>query len=131
MGMGLLACGKEHIDKESEINVYKEEYTPEKKHREDPLELKKGDSEIEVDVKATSGEFKVTFLDKDNESLSYDEYKVKAGDNAHDIIPLDPDTLEDNWVLVMEKNEDTDASLKYVMKWEYPKVCVNLQTDVR
>ena len=43
---GLLACGKEHIDKESEINVYKEEYTPEKKHREDPLELKKGDSEI-------------------------------------------------------------------------------------
>ncbi len=118
MGMGLLACGKEHIDKESEINVYKEEYTPEKKNREDPLELKKGDSEIEVDVKATSGEFKVTFLDKDNESLSYDEYKVKAGDNAHDIIPLDPDTLEDNWVLVMEKkNEDTDAlSLKYVMK---------------
>lgn len=102
MGMGLLACGKEHIDKESEINVYKEDYTPEKKHREDPLELKKGDSEIEVDVKATSGEFKVTFLDKDNESLSY-EYKVKAGDNAHDIIPLDPDTLEDNWVLVMEK----------------------------
>ena len=85
MGMGLLACGKEHIDKESEINVYKE-----------------GDSEIEVNVKATSGEFKVTFLDKDNESLSY-EYKVKAGDNAHDIIPLDPDTLEDNWVLVMEK----------------------------
>ena len=55
-------------------------------------------------------------LDKDNESLSYDEYKVKAGDNAHDIIPLDPDTLEDNWVLVMEKNEDTDASLEYVMK---------------
>ncbi len=44
----------------------------------------------------------MTFLDKDNESLSY-EYKVKAGDNAHDIIPLDPDTLEDNWVLVMEK----------------------------
>ena len=33
MGMGLLACGKEHIDKESEINVYKEDYTPEKKHR--------------------------------------------------------------------------------------------------
>ena len=91
------------------------DYTPEKKHREDPLELKKGDSEIEVNVKATSGEFKVTFLDKDNESLSY-EYKVKAGDNAHDIIPLDPDTLEDNWVLVMEKNEDTDASLKYVIK---------------
>ncbi len=115
MGMGLLACGKEHIDKESEINVYKEDYTPEKKHREDPLELKKGDSEIEVDVKATSGQFKVTFLDKDNKSLSY-EYKVKAGDNAHDIIPLDPDTLEDNWVLVMEKNEDTDASLKYVIK---------------
>ena len=57
----------------------------------------------------------MTFLDKDNESLSY-EYKVKAGDNAHDIIPLDPDTLEDNWVLVMEKNEDTDASLNYVMK---------------
>ena len=57
----------------------------------------------------------MTFLDKDNEWLSY-EYKVKAGDNAHDIIPLDPDTLEDNWVLVMEKNEDTDASLKYVMK---------------
>ena len=57
----------------------------------------------------------MTFLDKDNESLSY-EYKVKAGHNAHDIIPLDPDTLEDNWVLVMEKNEDTDASLKYVMK---------------
>jgi len=57
----------------------------------------------------------VTFLDKDNESLSY-EYKVKAGGNAHDIIPLDPDTLEDNWVLVMEKKEDTDASLKYVMK---------------
>lgn len=51
MGMGLLACGKEHIDKESEINVYKEDYTPEKKHREDPLELKKGDSEIEVNVK--------------------------------------------------------------------------------
>ena len=24
MGMGLLACGKEHIDKESEINVYKD-----------------------------------------------------------------------------------------------------------
>ena len=48
MGIGLLACGKEHIDKESEINVYKEEYTPEKKHREDPLELKKGDSEIEA-----------------------------------------------------------------------------------
>ena len=44
----------------------------------------------------------MTFLDKDNASLSY-EYKVKAGDNAHDIIPLDPDTLEDNWVLVMEK----------------------------
>lgn len=30
MGMGLLACGKEHIDKESEINVYKEDYTPER-----------------------------------------------------------------------------------------------------
>ena len=79
------------------------------------MELEKGDSEIEVDVKATSGQFKVTFLDKDNKSLSY-AYTVKAGDNVHDIIPLDPDTLGDNWVLVMEKNEDTDASLKYVMK---------------
>lgn len=57
----------------------------------------------------------MTFLDKDNKSLSY-AYTVKAGDNVRDIIPLDPDTLEDNWVLVMEKNEDTDASLKYVMK---------------
>lgn len=117
IGMSLFACGeeKEHIDKESEINVYKEEYTPEKKHREDTLELKKGDSEIEVNVKATSGEFKVTFLDKDNESLSY-EYKVKAGDNVSDTISLDADTLGDDWVLIMEKNEDTDASLKYIIK---------------
>ena len=117
IGMSLLACGeeKEHIDKESEINVYKEEYTPEKKHREDTLELKKGDSEIEVNVKATSGEFKVTFLDKDNESLSY-EYKVKAGDNVSDTISLDADTLGDDWVLVMDKDEDTDASLKYIIK---------------
>lgn len=105
----------QNLCRDCQINVFKEYYTPEKKHREDPLELKKGDSEIEVNVKATSGEFKMTFLDKDNESLSY-EYNVKAGDNAHDIIPLDPDILEDNWVLVMEKNEDTDASLKYVMK---------------
>ena len=117
IGMSLLACGeeKEHIAKESEINVYKEEYTLEKKHREDTLELKKGDSEIEVNVKATSGEFKVTFLDKDNESLSY-EYKVKAGDNVSDTISLDADTLGDDWVLVMDKDEDTDASLKYVIK---------------
>ena len=69
----------------------------------------------DYDKGATSGEFKVTFLDKDNKSLSY-AYTVKAGDNVRDIIPLDPDTLGDNWVLVMEKNEDTDASLKYVMK---------------
>lgn len=115
IGMSLLACGKKHMARDCQINVFKEYYTPEKKHREDPLELEKGDSEIEVDVKATSGQFKVTFLDKDNKSLSY-AYTVKAGDNVHDIIPLDPDTLEDNWVLVMEKNEDTDASLKYVMK---------------
>lgn len=105
----------QNLCRDCQINVFKEYYTPEKKHREDPLELEKGDSEIEVDVKATSGQFKVTFLDKDNKSLSY-AYTVKAGDNVHDIIPLDPDTLEDNWVLVMEKNEDTDASLKYVMK---------------
>lgn len=115
IGMSLLACEKKHMARDCQINVFKEYYTPEKKHREDPLELEKGDSEIEVDVKATSGQFKVTFLDKDNKSLSY-AYTVKAGDNVHDIIPLDPDTLGDNWVLVMEKNEDTDASLKYVMK---------------
>lgn len=105
----------QNLCRDCQINVFKEYYTPEKKHRGDPLELEKGDSEIEVNVKATSGEFKVTFLDKDNKSLSY-AYTVKAGDNVHDIIPLDPDTLGDNWVLVMEKNEDTDASLKYVMK---------------
>lgn len=40
-GSACLWKRKKHIDKESEINVYKEEYTPEKKHREDPLELKR------------------------------------------------------------------------------------------
>lgn len=114
IGISLLACGKEHMDRECEINVFKEEYTEEKKHREDSLELEKGDSEIEVNVKATSGEFKVIFLDKDRKSLSY-EYTVKAGDTVHDTIQLDSDTLEDNWVLVMEKNKDTDATVKYVI----------------
>lgn len=115
LGMNLPACGQEHMDKECEINVVKEYYTEEKKHREDPLELEEGDSEIEVNIKVTSGEFKVIFLDKDKEALSY-EYTVKEGDTASDTIQLDSDTLEDNWVLVMEKNEDTDASVKYVIK---------------
>ena len=115
IGMNLPACGQEHMDKECKINVVKEYYTEEKKHREDPLELEEGDSEIEVNIKVTSGEFKVIFLDKDNEALSY-EYTVKEGDTASDTIQLDSDTLDDNWVLVMEKNEDTDASVKYVIK---------------
>ena len=115
IGMNLPACGQEHMDKECEINVVKEYYTEEKKHREDPLELEEGDSEIEVNIKVTSGEFKVIFLDKDKEALSY-EYTVKEGDTASDTIQLDSDTLDDNWVLVMEKNEDTDASVKYVIK---------------
>lgn len=115
LGMNLPACGQEHMDKECEINVVKEYYTEEKKHREDPLELEEGDSEIEVNIKVTSGEFKVIFLDKDKEALSY-EYTVKEGDTASDTIQLDSDTLDDNWVLVMEKNEDTDASVKYVIK---------------
>ena len=115
LGMNLPACGQEHMDKECEINVVKEYYTEEKKHREDPLELEEGDSEIEVNIKVTSGEFKVIFLDKDKEALSY-EYTVKEGDTASDTIQLDSDTLDDNWVLVMEKNEETDASVKYVIK---------------
>ena len=115
IGMSLLACGEKHMARDCQINVFKEYYTPEKKHREDSLELEKGDSEIEVNVKATSGQFKVIFFDKDRKSLSY-AYTVKAGDDVSDIIPLDAETLGDDWVLIMEKNEDTDASLKYIIK---------------
>ena len=111
----LLACKKEHVDRDGQINIFKEYYTEEKKHREDSLEIAKGDSSIEVSIEAVSGEVKVIFLDKDNEAFSY-EYIVKEGDTANDIIQLDEDSLEDNWVIVMEKNEDTEASIKYVIK---------------
>jgi hypothetical protein len=115
IGIILLACEKKHIDKEYEINIYKEYYTEEKNHREDSLELEKGDSKIEVDINVTSGELKVLFLNKDNEELSY-EYSVKEGNTARDTIQLDSATLENNWVLVTEKDENTDATVKYVIK---------------
>lgn len=100
---------------EGEMNVLKELYTEDKKHREDSFDLEEGTNEIEVNIKVSSGEFKVIFIDKDNESLSY-EYDVKKGEKVNDTIKIDSDTINDDWVLVTEKNKDTDASLKYVLK---------------
>ena len=68
-----------------------------------------------------------------NDNMDIIDKQMKA--NAKDIAQLNSDkewkTYFDDGIKIVTNNQCTIFCIRKSKSWEYPKVCVNLQTDVR
>lgn len=107
-------CGHEEYTTEVGMNFYKEMYYDEKSHKEQPLQLEDGCFGIDVHTSRTSGTIHLEVVDEDNADLVYVYDLDDEKDQVTTNIRIEPENRDDNWVMKIDIDENTEGKVKLV-----------------